>query len=110
MWVRYSSAVIPPLPTSSMSGSFQWPGPAKLREAGLAEADVRHAAYLSLMSPVVRHRLPPTSAPHFHTASSAVLAEAVDDGTAGAAQRVVHLLVCVDHDLAARFGRLAAFI
>src|ERR1035438_1703862 len=25
MWVRYSSAVIPPLPTSSISGSFQCP-------------------------------------------------------------------------------------
>ena len=27
-WLRYSTSVIPPLPTSSMSGSFQWPGPA----------------------------------------------------------------------------------
>ena len=25
---RYSTSLIPPLPTSSMSGSFQWPGPA----------------------------------------------------------------------------------
>ena len=25
---RYSTSVMPPLPTSSMSGSFQWPGPA----------------------------------------------------------------------------------
>ena len=29
MCVRYSSTVMPPLPTSSMSGSFQCPGPAK---------------------------------------------------------------------------------
>ena len=28
MCVRYSVDVIPPLPTSSMSGSFQCPGPA----------------------------------------------------------------------------------
>ena len=27
MCVRYSSSFMPPLPTSSMSGSFQWPGP-----------------------------------------------------------------------------------
>src|SRR5208282_2390815 len=29
MCVMYSSRFIPPLPISSMSGSFQWPGPAK---------------------------------------------------------------------------------
>ena len=27
-WERYSVSVMPPLPTSSMSGSFQCPGPA----------------------------------------------------------------------------------
>ena len=27
-WLRYSASVIPPLPTSSMSGSFHWSGPA----------------------------------------------------------------------------------
>ena len=27
-WARFSAGVRPPLPTSSMSGSFQWPGPA----------------------------------------------------------------------------------
>ena len=26
IWVRYSSGFMPPLPTSSMSGSFQFPG------------------------------------------------------------------------------------
>jgi hypothetical protein len=29
-WVLYSSKVMPPLPTSSMSGSFHRPGPANL--------------------------------------------------------------------------------
>jgi hypothetical protein len=65
--VRYSSFDIRPLPTSSMSGSFQWPGPAK-RASGPCEnpiADMR--SQLSLMSSDVRHRLPPASGAHSAT-------------------------------------------
>src|SRR4029453_9655672 len=32
-WARDSDALRPPLPTSSMSGSFQWPGPAEGQSA-----------------------------------------------------------------------------
>ena len=43
MCVRYSSVVMWPLPISSMSGSFQWPGPGEFLAAYLlVEADVRH--------------------------------------------------------------------
>jgi len=59
----------PTLPTTSMSGSFQWPGPANFscpfcRKPIFAILDQR-----STMSPVVRHRLPPTPGPHFHTSA-----------------------------------------
>src|SRR5207247_3485373 len=55
---RYSSSVMPPFPTSSMSGSFHAPG-----RAMLACCDERSSReimddHLSWMSPVVRHRLP----------------------------------------------------
>src|SRR5436190_23855867 len=65
-WVRYSVVVIPPLPTSSMSGSFQCPGPANAARSSLACTREIMLDQLSLMSPVVRQRLP-TSAPHSHT-------------------------------------------
>src|SRR6266545_3775921 len=60
---RYSVSVIPPLPTSSMSGSFQWPRPANSASAALRFMMVSIELKLSLMSPVVRHRCP-TSAAH----------------------------------------------
>ncbi len=65
-WVRYSVAVMPPLPTSSMSGSFQWPGPANWARSSLVWTRLIMLFQLSLMSPVVRHRLP-TLAPHSQT-------------------------------------------
>src|SRR5206468_10765814 len=55
---RYSSSVIPPLPTSSMSGSFHAPGRAASAywlERSRMEIML---AQRSPMSPVVRHRLP----------------------------------------------------
>src|SRR6266516_738617 len=64
-WVRYSVALIPPLPTSSMSGSFQWPGPAALAWVSLAWIRPTIRDQLSLMSPEVRQRLP-TEGPQFH--------------------------------------------
>src|SRR6185437_5905307 len=63
---RYSASVIPPLPTSSMSGSFQCPGPANWARSSLVCTREIMLDQLSLMSPVVRHRLP-TSAPHSQT-------------------------------------------
>src|SRR5436190_874333 len=64
-WVRYSVAVIPPLPTSSMSGSFQCPGPAYCARSSLMCALSIMLDQLSLMSPVVRQRFP-TPAPQVH--------------------------------------------
>src|SRR3954469_25097916 len=63
--VRYSAAVIPPLPTSSMSGSFQCPGPAYCARPRLVCALPIMLDHLSEMSPVVRHRLP-TGAAQVH--------------------------------------------
>src|SRR5215469_7506674 len=70
-WARYSASDMPPLPTSSMSGSFQWPGPAKVSSPTsrsimsttpysqqLPSGHFFLLDHLSLMSPVVRHRLP----------------------------------------------------
>src|SRR5689334_140898 len=67
--VRYSVAVMPPLPTSSMSGSFQCPGPAYWASARFACALPIIDDQLSEMSPVVRHRFP-TGSPHVHTFGS----------------------------------------
>src|SRR5206468_5793239 len=65
---RYSAADIPPLPTSSMSASFQCPGPANGHNASLKSTmsvtgcaqlcSLSFLLKLSQMSPVVRHRLP----------------------------------------------------
>ena len=74
MCVRYSSAFIPPLPTSSMSGSFQCPGPRILRQAGLRKPVLRHAPIVVLnivgrapqiaahTRPPRPHRVPPVLA------------------------------------------------
>src|SRR6266446_4470551 len=83
---RYSVVVIPPLPTSSMSGSFQCPGPAKLSSPTCKSKIFTIPSsqqfpsghffmldHLSVMSPVVRHWLPMSFAhsrgfavPHSH--------------------------------------------
>ncbi len=64
-WLRYSRSVMPPLPTSSMSGSFQWPGPAYSASTMFCLAMLSMLPQVSLMSPVVRHRWP-TSFAHSH--------------------------------------------
>ena len=51
---RYSSLVIPPFPTSSMSGSFQWPGPAAEACSAFASRFPSMLANESEMSPAVR--------------------------------------------------------
>lgn len=56
-------SVIPPLPTSSMSGSFQCPGPAYGASGRFFFRMPSIEPQLSLMSPVVRHKWP-TSAAH----------------------------------------------
>src|ERR1039458_51161 len=66
---RYSVAVMPPLPTSSMSGSFQWPGPAYFSSPFCLNPMDSMLFHLSSMSSVVRHRLPPDRAPHSQTLS-----------------------------------------
>ena len=43
MWVRFSSSVSLPFPTSNMSGSFQCPRASVLCQAGLRKPDQRHA-------------------------------------------------------------------
>ncbi len=53
---RYSVSVMPPLPTSSMSGSFQCPGPAYGASGRFCFRIDSIELQLSLMSPVVRHR------------------------------------------------------
>src|SRR5467141_1483536 len=58
MCVKYSSCFIPPFPTSNMSGSFQWPGPANFPSPSCEKPIRDMLLYLSLMSPVVRQRFP----------------------------------------------------
>src|SRR5438309_7927181 len=56
-WARYSSSVMPPFPTSSMSGSFHAPGRATLACCDERSSSESMDVHLSRMSPVVRHRL-----------------------------------------------------
>src|SRR3984957_4886140 len=69
MWVRFSSSVSLPLPTSNMSGSFQWPGPAYLAKPAWEKPINVILSQVGLMSPVVRHKLAPNEGPHSHTPS-----------------------------------------
>ncbi len=64
-WVRYSVPVMPPLPTSSMSGSLKAPGLAYAESPWLACAMEIMLCQVSLMSPVVRQELP-TGGAQFH--------------------------------------------
>ena len=64
----WSSVVDMPLPISSMSGSFQCPGPAYEARPTLLWKLESMLAKLSEMSPVVRQLLP-TLAPQVHTLS-----------------------------------------
>jgi hypothetical protein len=64
MCVLYSTSVIPPLPISSMSGSFQWPTCEYFAQASCPNPMRSIDAHRSWMSPVVRHRLPPAFAAH----------------------------------------------
>jgi hypothetical protein len=52
-----------------MSGSFQRPGPANGASSSCSKPIVDMDCQSSAMSPVVRHRLPPASAPHFQTSA-----------------------------------------
>src|SRR5207244_8597334 len=67
--VLYSSSLMPPLPISSMSGSFQCPGPAHGASSSWEKPILVIESQVSRMSPVVRQALPPTSAPPFHTSA-----------------------------------------
>src|ERR1035437_10695280 len=62
----WSWVVVIPLPTSSMSGSFQAPGPAYWASCTLAWKLASMLEKLALMSPVVRHMLA-VWAPHVQT-------------------------------------------
>src|SRR5665647_670066 len=62
---RYSVCVMPPLPTSSMSGSFHAPGLATCQYCDERSTSVSTLLHRSAMSPVVRHRLP-TAGAHSH--------------------------------------------
>src|SRR3954452_23035412 len=61
-WLRYSVSVMPPLPTSSMSGSFHRPGPAYPARGAFCLKMDSIEPQLSEMSPVVRHRCPEPAA------------------------------------------------
>src|SRR5262249_2262734 len=63
-WARSSVADIP-LPTSSMSGSFQAPGPAYAASPTFWRKIDRTLPKFAWMSPVVRHRFP-TPGAHVH--------------------------------------------
>src|SRR5438046_1778565 len=67
--LRYSSSVMPPLPISSMSGSFQCPGAAHAASSACENPILVIESQVSRMSPVVRQALLLTSGPHFHTSS-----------------------------------------
>src|SRR6185312_4420646 len=64
----WSSVVLMPLPISSMSGSFQWPGPAYGARATFWWKMLSMLAKPALMSVVVRQELP-TPAPQVQTFS-----------------------------------------
>ena len=80
----------PTMPTTSMSGSFQWPGPAYFSWPFCAEADAGHAAPgvadVAGGAPAVAADL---GAPLPHVAH-AVLAEAVDDVAVDLVERLSH--------------------
>src|SRR5437016_1561179 len=94
MWVRYSGALMPPLPISSMSGSCQCPGPAYCSwPACLSKPMVDMLFQLSSMSPLVRQRLPPTDAPNSHTFCKPYWHKLYTIGRACCPQCVAHFLV-----------------
>ena len=64
-WARYSSRVMPPFPTSSMSGSFHAPGFATCQYCDERFTIVSTLFQRSWMSPVVRQRFP-TAGAHSH--------------------------------------------
>src|SRR5579885_2963853 len=65
---RYSSGVLPPLPTWSRSGSFHAPGPASRHRSTVAWKLASIDPKLYWMSVVVRHRLA-IGPPHVHGSS-----------------------------------------
>src|SRR5216683_3191207 len=64
----WSSVAVMPLPISSMSGSFQPPGPANCARVTLEWKIDSMLAKLAVMSPVVRHMFP-VAAPQVQTDS-----------------------------------------
>ena len=52
---------------------------------------------LGWMSPVVRHRLPPTAGAHSQTASQPYWQKRIDDRPAGGLERLVHFVVSGNH-------------
>ena len=71
--LRFWVSLRPSIPLMSMSGSFQWPGPAAAYNFSLAAvffiAVLQSAFPGAQMSPVVRQRCP-TEAAHFHGSPS----------------------------------------
>ena len=57
----------PTVPTTSMSGSFQALGPACGKSSAWPKPILLRLDQVSVMSPVVRHRSPPTASPHSQT-------------------------------------------
>ena len=50
------------------------------------------------MSPVVRHRLPPSAGAHSHDESHPYWQSEIDDGAAGGLEGFAHLVVGGDHE------------
>src|SRR6266536_5108309 len=65
-WERYSVSVIPPLPTSSMSGSLKPLDRANGSSPACWSSSEVMLPHESEMSPVVRHRLAPVDGPNSH--------------------------------------------
>ena len=97
IWVRYWPAVMPPLPISSMYGSFQWPGPANFLQPRLRETNQRHAAIAIANIVGCAPHVPPHLRIPLPDGIDTVLTKAVNDGPTCIQARLVHLPVCRLH-------------
>ena len=86
---RFSVADSEPLPTSSMSGSFQWPGPGVRGQAHVAVEDRQHAGEAGVDVAGGAPAVADARAPGPHVLLAPV-AQAVQDRPAGRGQGVAH--------------------
>ena len=108
-WLRYSVSVMPPLPTSSMSGSFHAPGLACSASGAFCLNSESMLDQLSLMSPVVRQQVTDLVGPLPRLARPP-LADAVDDVATRCLERVPHRGVALDVLLLGRAALVEAVV